>query len=202
MMKLYFAPNSRATRPRWVLEELGVPYELVPVDVLQREHKRPEYLRIHPLGSLPALEDDGHPMFESAAILMHVADKYPDKGLAPTHGSPERAEYYQWLMFCMATMEPPLSAYSAHSRYLPEHERVPAEAERGKKRFTDISRVLETRLSGREFLVGERFTAADVVMASILNWASGMGLLADFPVLRAYMERQLARPAARRALQA
>jgi len=201
MMKLFFAANTRATRPRWMLEELGVPYELVPVDLPRREHKQPDYLRIHPMGSLPALEDDGHPMFESAAILMHVADKYPEKGLAPAPGTPERAEYYQWLMFCMATMEPPLSAYSAHSLFLPELERVPAEAERGRKRFTDIARMLEERLQGREFLVGGRFTAADVVMASILHWAQGMGLLASFPALGAYTQRQLARPAARRALQ-
>ncbi|QSQ11351.1 glutathione S-transferase family protein [Myxococcus landrumensis] len=201
MMKLYFAQNTRATRPRWLLEELGVPYELVPVDVHQREHKTPEYLRIHPMGSMPALEDDGHAIFESAAILLHVADKFPEKGFAPAAGTVERAEYYQWMMFCMATMEPPLSAYSAHSRFLPEVDRVPGEAERGKKRFTDIAKMLEEKLQGRSYIVGERFTAADVVMASILNWGAGMGLLEDFPALRAYVARQISRPAARRALQ-
>ncbi|NVJ20732.1 MULTISPECIES: glutathione S-transferase family protein [Myxococcus] len=201
MMKLYFAQKTRATRPRWLLEELGVPYELVPVDLLQREHKSPEYLRVHPMGSMPALEDDGHAVFESAAILLHLADKFPEAGFAPALGTVERAEYYQWMMFCMATMEPPLSAYSAHSRFLPEHERVPGEAERGQKRFTDIARMLEEKLKGRSFLVGERFTAADVVMASILNWGGGMGLLEDFPALRSYVERQMARPAARRAQQ-
>lgn len=201
MMKLYFAQKTRATRPRWLLEELGVPYELVPVDLLQREHKSPEYLRVHPMGSMPALEDDGHAVFESAAILLHLADKFPEAGFAPALGTVERAEYYQWMMFCMATMEPPLSAYSAHSRFLPEHERVPAEAERGQKRFTDIARMLEEKLKGRSFLVGERFTAADVVMASILNWGAGMGLLEDFPALRSYAERQMARPAAQRAQQ-
>ncbi|MBZ4395670.1 glutathione S-transferase family protein [Myxococcus sp. MISCRS1] len=201
MMKLYFARNTRATRPRWLLEELGVPYELVPVDVLQREHKSPEYLRIHPMGSMPALEDDGQPIFESAAILLHVADKYLEQGFAPPLGSPERAEYYQWMFFCMSTMEPPLSAYSAHSRFLPEEQQVVGEAERGRRRFTDIARMLESRLQGRTFLVGERFTAADVVMTSILEWGGSMGLLEDFPGLRAYVERHLARPAARRALE-
>lgn len=201
MMKLYFAQKTRATRPRWLLEELGVPYELVPVDLLQREHKSPEYLSVHPMGSMPALVDDGHAIFESAAILQHVADKFPEKGFAPAIGTVERAEYYQWMMFCMATMEPPLSAYSAHSRFLPEDERVPAEAERGKKRFTDIARMLEEKLRGREFLVGTGFTAADVVMASILNWGEGMGLLEDFPGLRAYVTRQMERPAAKRSQQ-
>ncbi|MFY2560993.1 glutathione S-transferase family protein [Corallococcus terminator] len=201
MMKLYFAQKTRATRPRWLLEELGVPYELVPVDLLQREHKSPEYLRVHPMGSMPALEDDGHAVFESAAILLHLADKFPEAGFAPALGTVERAEYYQWMMFCMATMEPPLSAYSAHSRFLPEQERVPGEAERGQKRFTDIARMLEEKLKGRSFLVGERFTAADVVMASILNWGGGMGLLEDFPALRSYVERQMSRPAAQRAQQ-
>lgn len=200
MMKLYFAPKTRSTRPRWMLEELGLSYELVPIDMSKGEHKRPEYLRVHPMGSVPALEDDGHPIFESAAILQHLADKQPEKGLAPAVGTKERAEYYQWMMFCMATLEPAIVAVAEHTRFLPEAERVPSEAERGRKRFVELSRMLEEKLRGREFLVGERFTAADVLMASILGWAGSTGMLADFPGLQAYVQRHMARPAAQRAM--
>jgi glutathione S-transferase len=200
MMKLYFTPKTRSTRPRWMLEELGLPYELVSVDLAKGEHKRPEYLRIHPMGSVPALEDDGQPIFESAAILQHLADKHPDKGLAPALGTPARAEYYQWMMFCMATLEPVLAAVGEHTHFLPEAQRVPSEAERGRKRFWDLARMLEEKLRGREFLVGAHFTAADLLLASILGWARGSGLLADFPGLQAYAQRHLARPAAQRAM--
>lgn len=200
MMKLYFAPKTRATRPRWMLEELGIPYELVSVDLGKGEHKRPEYLRLHPMGSVPVLEDDGQAIFESAAILQHLADRSPEKGLAPALGTAERAEYYTWMMFCMATLEPAVARVSEHTRLLPEAERVPAEEARGRKRFAEVARMLEERLRGRDFLVGNGFTAADVLLASILGWAGGSGLLADFPGLQAYVQRHMARPAAQRAM--
>jgi glutathione S-transferase len=200
MMKLYFAPKTRSTRPRWMLEELGIPYELVTVDLSKGEHKRPDYLRVHPMGSVPALEDDGQAVFESAAILQHLADRHPEKGLAPAVGTAARGEYYAWMMFCMATLEPALATVASHTHFLPEAERVPSEAERGRKRFAELARMLEEKLRGRDFLVGDGFTAADVLLASILGWARGSGLLADFPGLQAYVQRHMARPAAQRAM--
>jgi len=91
-MRLYFFQQSRATRVRWMLEELGIPYELAPVDMMKGEHKQPAYLKVHPLGALPAIEDDGGSLFESAAIIMQLADKYPEKNLAPAVGSYERVK--------------------------------------------------------------------------------------------------------------
>ncbi len=200
MLKLYFAPKTRSTRPRWMLEELGVPYELVTVDMSKGDNKRPEYFRVHPMGSLPALEDDGQPVFESAAILQHLAERFPEKGLAPAVGTPARAEYASWMMFCMATLEPALALVATHTYFLPEAERVPSEAARGRKRFGELARMLEEKLRGRDFLVGDGFTAADVLLASILGWAHGSGLLVDFPGLQAYVQRHMARPAAQRAM--
>ncbi|MEZ4302554.1 MAG: glutathione S-transferase N-terminal domain-containing protein, partial [Polyangiaceae bacterium] len=105
-MKLYFAPRTRATRPRWLLEQLGEPYELVNVDLEKGEHKQLPYLRIHPLGRVPALVDGDAVIFESIAICMYLADKYPEKKLAPPVGTPERGQYYQWMLFAASELEP------------------------------------------------------------------------------------------------
>jgi glutathione S-transferase len=198
-MTLYFAPKTRASRARWMLEELGLPYTLVTLDLAAGEHRRPEYLAVHPLGQVPALEDGGVRLMESAAICQYLADKAPEAGLAPPVGSPERGEYYQWMMFAMTGVEPHLVALSGQAA-LPEGQRDAAVQEKARARFEEAARVLEARLSGgREVLVGGRFTAVDVVVASIAVWAGSMGLLADFPALQAYGKAHVARPAARRA---
>ncbi|MFL5353738.1 glutathione S-transferase family protein [Archangium sp.] len=198
-MKLYYFQQSRATRVRWMLEELGVPYELAPVDMSKGEHKHPGYLKVHPMGSLPAIEDNGVPMFESAAIIMYLADKYPEKRLAPAVGTPERGEYYQWILFAMTEAEAPLVTIAQHTRFLPEAERSAAVIERSSKRFKAVAAVLEERLKGREYLVGNSFTAADVVLGGVLFLASRVGQLGDdLPTLKAYSARMLARPAAKK----
>src|SRR5947207_15156799 len=105
MLKLFYVPQTRSFRPRWLLEELGVPYELVKMTAAQT--KTPEYLAVHPLGKVPALQDDGVTIFESAAIIAHLADKF---GLAPKAGTAQRGLYYQWIIFAMATLEPAVAA--------------------------------------------------------------------------------------------
>jgi glutathione S-transferase len=198
-MKLYYFQQSRATRVRWMIEELGVPYELALVDMTKGEHKHPDYLKIHPMGSLPALEDNGVNLFESAAIIMHLADKYPKKGLAPAVGTLERGEYYQWILFAMTEVEAPLATLVQHTRFLPEAERSPAVIERSSKRFKAVAAVLEQRMKDREYLVGNRFTAADVVLGGVLYLASRVGQLGDdLPTLQAYSARLLGRPAAKK----
>ncbi len=199
-MKLYFVPRTRATRPRWMLEELGVPYEFKVLNVAEGENKRPEYLAVHPLGSVPALEDGEVKLFESAAICQYLADKYPEKGLAPKPGTPERGEYYTWMMFCMTTVEPPLADIFYNTVLLPEAQRNAETAEKGRKRFAEVARVLEARVQGREFLVGGSFSAADVLLSSMVGWAGTLGVMSDFPVLKEYAWRHLSRPAARRAI--
>lgn len=198
-MKLYFVPQTRSTRPRWVLEELGVPYELVRLDPSKGDNKRPEYLAVHPLGHVPALDDGGLHMVESAAICQYLADKYPERQLAPAVGTPERGAYYQWMMFTMTTVEPPLVSIAEHRRFLPEAERIPEVAERAERRFAEVAGVVQSHLAGREYVVGTHFTAADVVLASALAWGGSMGLLGGFDGLQAYVKRMTARPAAQKA---
>lgn len=193
-MQLYFAPRTRATRPRWMLEELGVPYELVPLDLDAKENRNAAYLRIHPLGQVPALVDADVTVFESIAICMYLADKHPERGLAPPIVSPLRAAYYQWLFFCPSTIEPAIGRWAQHGGDLPDSER-----EKARARFADAAEVLARPLAKGPHLLGDPFSTVDVIVGSNLNWARRVGLLDGQDVLSRYVERLLARPAARRA---
>jgi glutathione S-transferase len=188
---------TRAVRPRWLLEELGVPYEVCRVDLSASES--PEYLAIHPLGAVPALEDGDLRLMESAAICMYLADKFPEKGLAPAVGTRERALYYQWVLYAMATLEPPTIDYYAARVLTPIDAQVEADVTSAQERFADAAAVLEKHMTGREWLLDSGFSAADVVMVSLLAWSHMMGLLAPYPNLTAYMKRGGARPANKRA---
>ena len=198
-MKLYYSPQTRAGRPRWLLEEIGAPYEIASLDLKKGEHKQPEYMKIHPHGAVPALIDGDLALFESAAICMYLADKYPEKKLAPALGTPARGLYYQWMVYSMATLEPPVLQTFLNTIMLPEAERSPAVVEKAKTQFADVARVLSNALAGRSFLLGEQFSAADVMIGSSLGWAGMMGLLADSPTLQAYVKQLTDRPAFQRA---
>lgn len=194
-MKLYFAPKTRATRPRWMLEELGIPHEIITVDLEAKENMRPEYLRIHPLGQVPALVDGEVTIFESIAICMYLADRYPQNGLAPPVSRPLRAAYYQWLLFCSSTIEPAIGRFSQHGGDVAETER-----EKARIRFGQAADVLAAQLAARPYVLGERFSTVDVIVVSNLNWARRAGLMEGRDVLERYVDRMLARPAARRVL--
>jgi glutathione S-transferase len=199
-MQLYYAPRTRAGRPRFLLEELGVPHEIISVEFATKQHKQPDYLEIHPHGAVPALVDGSVRMFESAAICLYLADKFPEKKLAPAHGSPERAAYYQWMVYAMATLEPPVVQYFLHTRIYPEDKRSAAVVEDSKKQLGEIARVLTRALDGKEYILGEQFSAADVLIGSVMIWVKSMRLIEEHPVLQAYAARIEARPAYQRAL--
>ena len=198
-MKLYFAPQTRAVRPRWLLEELGVPYEIVPIDLTKGEHKKPEYMKIHPHGAVPALVDGDLALFESAAICMYLADKYAEKKLAPAVGTAARGLYYQWMIYAMATLEPPVVQIFFNTVMLPEAERSAAAVEKAKTQFADVARVLSSALATRPYILGEQFSAADVLIGGTIGWAGMMGLLGEHPTLQAYAQRLSERPAFQRA---
>jgi glutathione S-transferase len=198
-MRLYYVPRTRSLRPRWVLEELGVPYELVRLDPAKGETRTAEHLARHPLGHVPVLDDGGVLLFESAAICLHLADRFPDGGLAPPPGTPERGRLYQWAFFAMTEIEPALVALEA------EHRKPAGGADEGaveaaRARFGSAAGALERALAGRTWLVGSSFSVADVVCGATLLWARGMKLVAGLPAVEAYVGRLRDRPALRRAL--
>jgi glutathione S-transferase len=197
-MRLYYVPRTRASRPRWVLEELGIPYELVRLDPARGETRSPEHLARQPLGHVPVLEDGDRRVFESGAICLHLADRHPEKGLLPPPGSHERALVYQWVLFAATELEPPLSTLSAEARK-PEGQRDAAVVADARARFQKAAAVLEPVLSGHSFLLGEAFSVADVFVGSVLAWGRSVRALEGLPAVEAYLARLRHRPAFQRA---
>jgi len=198
-MKLYHSAQSRSTRPRWLLEEIGAPYDLVRLDMSKQEQKAPAYLRINPHGTVPALVDGDLALIESAAICSYLADKFPEARLAPAVGTPERGRYYQWMFYSMATLEPPVIEIFMNTVMLPEAERSAKAVEKARAAFAGVADVLSNALSGKPFMLGEQFSAADVMIGSTLAWSQFLGLLNDRPALQEYAQRLSARPAYQRA---
>ena len=197
-MKLYYVPMTRSNRPRWMLEELGVPYEMVRLDPKKGDNQTPEYLAINPTGKVPAFVDGEVKMFESAAIVAYLGDKFADKKLAPPVGSAERPLYYQWLFFGTTTLEQPVSLYAKHSSTLPSEQRVTVVAQDAKTGVERALAPLDRVLADRQWLLGS-FSAADIIVGATLSWAGGLGLLEGHRALLDYVKRLKERPAFQRA---
>ena len=194
-MKLFWRPQTRASRVEWVLSELGEPFQRV----LAPESGTPERFRLHPLGRVPVLEDDeGVLRFESVALCTWLADRRPERGLIPLPGSPERATHDQWLMLAVTEVEPLLDLFCLHTDELPPGERIAAVPPWATARLRAPLGVLERAVEGRIALVGERPQVVDLVLGAMLGWAGRQHHLDRSPSLRAYRDRLLDRPAARR----
>lgn len=194
-MKLYeFAP-TRSIRVRWVLQELGVEFEAISINMQAGEHRTPDFLTINPTGKLPVLIDGEHIITESVAIALYLGEKYPESNLVPTDLL-LRAQLYRWLLFTATELEQPLWRIARHTFIYPEELRLPAEIPLARQDFTNMAVVLENHLLDRQFVVGEHVTVADFVLAYTLDWANEVQLLATFPTLVDYMERMYKRPKA------
>ena len=192
-MKLYEFPPTRSIRVRWTLQELGVPFEAVTVNMIKGEHQTPEFRKINPAAKLPVLVDGNLTLTESMAIVRYLGEKYIDKGFMPPDLA-QRAEFYKWIMFAATELEQPLWRMAKNSSLYPPEKRIPADIERAGEDFAAMAAMLEAHMKGREFIVGNTATIADFVTAYTLDWANEVGLLAGFPNLKAYMDRMYARP--------
>jgi glutathione S-transferase len=196
---LYFAPGTRATRIAFLLDELGVPWQKVTLDLAQREHKTTEYLALNPNGVVPTLKDGDTVLFESVAIALYLADRYTDMGLAPPPDSPLRGRYLSWMVWSMTTLEPPIGEVYVE-RLKPAEQQSAAAMAATLERFRAVAQVLEGELVG-PYLFGDRFSAADVMVGCVLAFAGMLGMLDGHERLRDYVARVTARPAYGRAMQ-
>lgn len=195
-MKLYGLGPARSLRVLWALQELGAEFEFVPVDPRAGEHQRPDFLRLNPAGKIPVLVDGDMVLTESAAIVLYLAEKYPEKGLLPTDLK-ARAQVYRWIMFAMTELEQPLWRISRHTVIYPEDKRLPADIALASQEFVAMAAVLDRHMEGRQFIVGDGITVADCVTAYLMDWANEFHHLIDgCPQLLAYLERMYARPTA------
>jgi glutathione S-transferase len=197
MIKLYHAPRTRSIRVLWLLEELGIPFELE-----TQEYRPPAtpFAQKTPFGKFPSLEDGDTVMFESGAIVEYLLECYGEGRLGPRAGEPRRGEFLQWVHFAEATLMPPLIEILRHTVLKPEAERIPAVVDDAKTRAAVTLAVVERALADRDYLLGADFSAADIMMTYGVQWADMLGLLADSPNLRGYLQRLTSRPALRKAM--
>lgn len=197
-MKLFFAPQTRAVSSRWAMEEVAAPHDLVRLK-FPDELTNPELQQANPLGQIPTLVDGDQVVTESAAIALYLADRFPQAGLAPA--PEERHEYYQWAFFVGAAIEPHLLEFFLQTVRLPEGERSPERATKAKESLDRVFGIVNDRLAGREYLLGDKFSMVDVVLGSVLGWAQMMNLLQGYEHVKAYSKRVHSRPAFERAVQ-
>ena len=194
-MRLYEFGPTRALRARWTLQELDVEFEAVSVNMLAGEHLSPEFLRLNPAAKLPVLVDGDQVLTESAAIVLYLAEKYPEGRLLPTSIT-ERAQAYRWLLFTVTELEQPLWRIAKNKNLYPQEQRLAADIPLASEDFRRMADVAEKHMQGRTFVAGDDVTVADFVLAYTLDWANEVKLLDRSPQLVAYMERMYARPKA------
>lgn len=186
-------PVTRDKRLLWMLNELGLPYELVAYDVFKAEHMQPDYLRIHASGLVPAIQVGEFYMLESVAIMMLLADRFPDSGLAPPVDDLERPAYLQWMLYGASTLEA-IVAKLLH--VVPKGANPnPAELQHQLPIFDRYVIILEKMLEGRDYLLTRGFSGADISIGWNLFSADYIGLLEQYPILKRYYDRLAERPA-------
>jgi len=200
LIRLHFSPGTRAVRVRWVLEEIGVPYRLRVVSLRWGGNKTSTYIKIHPLGKVPALEIDNTIIFESLGICLYLADRFPHADLAPVvTDRKRRADYCTWMAFSAGTLEPAifeqLRAKKAMDRGIAPIGFGPALTP-----FDRVASYMDHLLSQRPFLIGDQITAADIMNGSMMAWAQDIGLLEGCHSIRAWVADLKTRPAYSRAM--
>ena len=193
MIKLYCAPKTRSARAIWMLEEVGVDYEKELVDLRSPERKdSADFRRASPMGKVPALADGELAMSESAALCLYLADRYAPGRLAPAFDDPSRGKFLYWIMYTPAVLEPAMAEKFSG-----------AEPNRGRNGWGDYASMIETLeagLDGREWIMGDQFTAADVMLGSSVVFMRLFDMLPESETLSAYADRCLVRPAYQKAM--
>ncbi len=169
MLQIYHAPRTRGFRVIWLCEELQVPYEVVPVDMSPEYRASPEWRRLNPVGKVPVMKDGDLTMYESGAMVQSVLEKYGDGRLQPAPATPEHGLYLQWSWFAEATFARTLGEIVSHARAFPDAE-VPAVVEEMKGRARLCAQALDEWLEGRTWLLGDDFSAADIMMGYTLRF--------------------------------
>ncbi len=194
MITLFWCPHTRASRIAWLFEESGLPYEIAQVaigDDAARAGNPPAFAAASPMGKVPAIQDGPVALADSAAIGLYIADRYPQTGLAPAIDAPERGRYLYWMTFTPGVMEPAMGEKFSGAE--PNH------VSHGWGSFDSMIHTLEGGLAPGPWLLGERFSAADVLVGSTACYMRLFNLLPDIPALQAYADRCAARPAYQRA---
>lgn len=192
-LKLYHAAPSRSSVARWMLEEIGEPYEIEFLSLKDGDQTKPDFRAINPMGKVPTLIDNGVVITEVAAICCYLADAYPKTSLAPPIGDARRGSYLKWLFFGPSCIEPAMIDKALNRAAAPR-------STAGWADYDTVIEVVRQALTGKPYLLGEQFTAADVVIGSTLRWGMLFKLIPEVPEFTEYVARLSARPAMQRQL--
>ena len=195
MYTLYYSPGTASMVAHLALLEIGAPHELRLVDFKSKAQRDPEYLKLHPQGRVPTLIVDGRPVFESAALLMLLAERHPEAGLAPAIGSPQRASWYQWIVYLANTLMPAYRLWfyppdAAGTEEHPANVRAAIQA-----RIEGAFDLLDAHLAANgPYMLGE-FSGVDLLLTMLMRWSRNMPRPAtQWPALQRLAERVRARP--------
>ena len=203
MIKIYGKSGTRSTRVLWALEEAGAQYEFIVIELGQGKIQQAPYLKLNPAGKVPTLVHDDLVLTESAAICNYIGDLFPSSNLIPASSTSDRALYNQHCYFAMTELEQPLWSMAKHRFALPKELRIREMLSTASYEFEKALDVFSVNLGNREFLVGDNFTCADLITASILKWATQSGkraLSLRHENIEHYLDEMLARDAFIRAL--
>jgi glutathione S-transferase len=192
-LTLYHASPSRSSVTLWMLEELGEPYDVRMLNLQNGDQKKPDYLAVNPMGKVPALKHNDTVITEAAAICTYLADAFPDANLNVPIGSPRRGVYLKWLFFGPGCLEPAMT-----DRVFPRKEQ-PRRGALGYGDYDTAMNVVAQAMAKGPYLMGEQFTAADVVIGSNIRWGMIFKMVPERPEFTAYAERIAARSAVKRA---
>ena len=199
MLQLYNYPRTRGLRVTWMLEELEAEYEFKLVPVRGAGFATEEFLKISPAGKVPVLRDGDLMLTESAAIVTYLGDKFPEKQLVPAPGTAARAKYDQWCYFVLTELEQPLWTKGKHTFLLPQEKRVPAVIKTAEWEFQKALDVLSRGLGNNACILGDHFSAVDILIGQTLLWARVAKQPVDFRNIKDYAELILGRDALQRA---
>ena len=203
MYALYYFPGNASLLPHMMLREIGAPLELRLVDRAQNAQNSPDYLKLNPNGRIPVLIDGHLVLYETAAIALHLADRHPDAGLAPPVGTAERAQFYKWMVHLTNTPQAQYRAYFYPHEHVTDVVAAPSVKEAAEAHLNEMFDRIADQLGGGPWLLGERFSAADLFLFMLIRWGRNMNRPPrTVPALGALAERVLARPAVRTAVDA
>jgi glutathione S-transferase len=201
MLALYYYPGNASLLPHMLLREIGAPFELRLVDQGKKAQKSPEYLKLNPNGRIPVLIDDDLVLFETAAIALHLADKFPGAGLAPDVGTRERAEFYKWMVHLTNTPQAEFRAWFYPHEHVSDEVAAPSVKQAAERRLYSMFDIISGQLGDKAWLLGDRFSAADLFLFMLIRWSRNMPRPArTIPNLNTLAERVLARPAVQETL--
>ncbi len=201
MITVYGYPKTRTTRVTWMLEELGLDYTFQYIDLMKGEGYSPEFRAINPAGKVPAMADDDLILTESAAIVSYLGDKYGKAPLMPTPGTALRGRYDQWACFAIAELEQPLWTIGKHKFALPKERRVAEIFETAAWEYQQALELLSTGLGDNNYILGDSFSAADILLGHTLMWGVNFKQPTEQANLVAYLERLVNRPARLKAIE-